>query len=459
MGILPNMMKKILPTGLKQIGTLMPDPRAASKGSCWMLGCETLDRDFADFQQYKEYIPALGIPLIRLQAGWAKTEKTPGSYDFAWLDRIVDDAAAMGVRCLLETDYGNPIYEGGGGFDLGAGFPTSEEALKAWDAWVTQLAQHFADRVQDWAMWNEPDSGGHGRRPQDVVAFNVRTAAIIRQIQPNARIAGLSLAFADLNWFEWSFKTIKELGAETWFDSYIYHGYHYNPDDGSEDGLRLQALMKRLGFPGRLRQGENGCPSEETERFALPGYPWTEVSQAKWDLRRYIGDFCTGVPSSVFTICDFNHIGRQINRKGLLLADENHRVIRPKLVYWAIRNMTTLFNDGLELLPGGCGVRAANRMHAFAMTRKSDQAHQVVYWDRSGTPGEGDFLGRADLMVAGFQLVDPVVIDPLSGAVYEFPKEKVCPVAGRTLYLDAPCGDSPLVLADRAMIQLDPLMP
>ncbi|MBR6470307.1 MAG: hypothetical protein IKS83_00790 [Victivallales bacterium] len=447
-------MSQTLSTGLKRIGTLAPDANAISKGSCWMLGCETLDRDFADFQQYKKYIPALGIPLIRLQAGWAKTEKTPGVYDFAWLDRIVDDAMGLGLHCLLETDYGNPIYEGGGGYDLGSGFPKSEIALKAWDAWVAALVEHFKDRVQDWSIWNEPD-WQQGIIPQDIAHFNIRTAAVIRQHQPDARIAGLSLSRPDqLGWFEWSLKTLRETDTEDWFDSYIYHSYHYNPDDGTEDGVRLKLLMKRFGFKGRIRQGESGCPSEATEKFALNGYPWSELTQAKWDLRRYIGDFCDGVPSNVFTICDFNHIGRQINRKGLLMADENHQVIRPKLVYWAIRNMTTLFNDGLEILPGGCTARYVNRTQAFAMERKTDQARQVVYWDRSGIPGEGNFTGHADVVTFGFHLKACVVIDPLSGAVYEFPKEQICECAGRTLYLDAPCGDSPLVLADRAMIEL-----
>ena len=210
--------------------------------------------------------------------------------------------------------------------------------------------------------------------------------------------------------------------------------------------------MKRMGLRPRLRQGENGCPSEPTAKFALNDYPWTELTQAKWDLRRYIGDFCSGVPSTVFTICDFNHIGREINRKGLLMADENHQVIRPKLAYWAIRNMTTLFNDELELLPGTCAARGENRMQAFAMTRKDDQAHQVAYWDRSGIPGEGDFTARADLLLHGFRPENPVVVDPLSGAVYDFPANQIHACGDRTLCLGVPCGDSPLVLADRAMI-------
>ena len=40
------------------------------------VGCEVLDRDYADYHSYKEYLSALGIRKIRLQAGWAKTEKT-----------------------------------------------------------------------------------------------------------------------------------------------------------------------------------------------------------------------------------------------------------------------------------------------------------------------------------------------------------------------------------------------
>ena len=447
------MTEQVLQTGLERIGTLAADKDAASKGSCWMLGCETLDRDFADFQEYKNYIPALGIPLIRLQAGWAKTEKTKGVYDFSWLDRIVNDAKELGLRCLLETDYGNSIYEGGGGTDLSGGFPSTEEAWNAWDAWVTNLVLHFKDRVHEWAMWNEPDN----RREvtaEEIASLNIRTAKIIRKHQPDAFIAGLSLARSDAEGFHYCLSQIREQGGEDLFDSYIYHGYRYNPDDASENGLRIKNMMKQYGFKGVLWQGENGCPSEETQRFALGHYPWTELTQAKWDLRRFIGDYCMDVFSSVFTVCDFNHIGRQINRKGLLMADENHKVIRPKLAYGAIINMTTLFNDGLEQIPGGCAARYLTRMHASAFERKSDGAHQVVYWDRSGIPGDGDFMGRADIIINGFKLKNPVLIDPISGAVYKIHDDNICECGGRTLFLDVPCGDSPLVLADRAMIAL-----
>ncbi|MBM3862171.1 MAG: hypothetical protein FJ395_21310, partial [Verrucomicrobia bacterium] len=51
----PDRAKTPLAPGLKQIGTIKPRSANEIAGSNWMLGCETLDRGFADYQQYKEY--------------------------------------------------------------------------------------------------------------------------------------------------------------------------------------------------------------------------------------------------------------------------------------------------------------------------------------------------------------------------------------------------------------------
>ena len=117
----------------QRIGTIQPRSTSEIESSNWILGCETLDRDMADYHQYKEYIAPLGIKRLRMQAGWGKTEKSKGVYDWAWLDAIINDAVSRGFQPWLETSYGNPIYPGGGGTTLSGGIPTSPEALKAWD--------------------------------------------------------------------------------------------------------------------------------------------------------------------------------------------------------------------------------------------------------------------------------------------------------------------------------------
>ena len=213
---------------MKCIGTLAPRSVKDIRSSNWTLGCETLDRDFANFDEYKRFLAPLGIKTIRLQAGWAKCEKEKGKYDFAWLDGIIDYARAEGLNILLETDYGNPIYEGGGGWDLAGGFPTSAEGLAAWDAWVDAITRHFAGRVRDWAMWNEPDIGEPKKTPEAIAAFNVRTAKIVKRNIPDSRIAGLSLAHNDPAFLE---ECLKAMGDDVkLFDWIIYHGYAPAPE-------------------------------------------------------------------------------------------------------------------------------------------------------------------------------------------------------------------------------------
>lgn len=453
--------------GLPEIGRIKV--RNVSETQCrhWTLGCETLDRDYADYDEYKEYLAPLGLVKIRLQGGWAKCEKVPGVYDFAWLDHIIDDARSRGLEIMLETDYGNPLYPGGGGLDpqrrvqlAGAapvvppaknGLPRSPEGLAAWDNWVRAMAEHFRDRVFEWAMWNEPDTNKE-TTAQEIVDFNIRTAEIILSVIPEARIAGLSMAshqpaslykYADL---------LKQAGKADLFASFIYHGYTVNPDNCADSLRGMKRVLEELKINGRLRDGEAGCPSEYMTVFALRELPWTEFSQCKWDLRRYIGDFGCGVESSVFTICDFNHVGKGINRKGLLYADADHRVIREKAVYRAIQHMASLFDGETRLIPE-CGAAVLAEKPAFAFRAERQGGLMGVWWDSSAAPAENTLPEKADLMLTG-EIREPAVCELISGRVFAFPEERILRLPGRMLFKDVPLIDSPLAVAEKSCIPM-----
>src|SRR4051812_47279158 len=62
-------VKTDLKITFKPIGTIKPKSTDEIKSSNWILGCETLDRDMTDYEQYKEYIAPLGIKRLRMQAG------------------------------------------------------------------------------------------------------------------------------------------------------------------------------------------------------------------------------------------------------------------------------------------------------------------------------------------------------------------------------------------------------
>lgn len=473
-----------LKVDMEWLGTLRPRATDEIASSNWRLGCEVLDRDFADFGEYRQFIGPLGIKMVRLQGGWAKCEKIKGVYDFLWLDRIVDYLRERGVECAIETGYGNPIYKGGGTIDLAAGFPTGEEALAGWDGWIRALAAHFKGRVDTFMMWNEPDlepaDGSPRKTPAQIAAFNVRTAKIIRSVIPNARLAGLSLAFCKAEPFE---KCLKAMGRDVrLFESFVYHGYKAAPESSYAEVEKLKEVLAKYHPRARMWQGENGCPSEMASFFALSGIPWSEYSQAKWDMRRMLGDLGHDVLSSVFTICDFNHKGREINLKGLLRADEHKKVVAVKRAYYAVQNVVSVFDDTLARVRGSGwdrGFGSVDRTIAAYEYRKNGGTAVFVFWTCaepcakddpkvSFVPSPGHFGFRYVRPGESFEtrpavfryngaapaLADPVWIDLLTGRVYAFPKKNVVAGTDSVRYLDVPVYDSPCLLCERSAVEV-----
>jgi hypothetical protein len=99
--------------GLKQIGWLATKHSGEIQSSPWSVGCETLDRDYAKFSIYKDFVGELGVKHARLQSGWAKCETERGKYNFAWLDSCVNGLAeqsySRGCACVTAIRFMDPI--------------------------------------------------------------------------------------------------------------------------------------------------------------------------------------------------------------------------------------------------------------------------------------------------------------------------------------------------------------
>ena len=446
------------------LGTLVPRSAPDPRDDQWTIGCEVLDRDMTRFASYCDFLPKLGIRSIRLQGGWAKCEREKGRYDFSWLDEPVDFALAHGLDPMLETDYGNLIYEGGGTANLAGGFPLSDEALAAWDAWVAALSRHFAGRVRAWAMWNEPDFCKEGTRtPQEIAAFNVRTARIIRGAIPDARIAGLSLATDDPAFHEACYKALgDDIGL---FDRFLYHGYAPAPEESYGNVERLQALCARYAPHATLCQGENGAPSEMPgEGLSLNHIAWSEISQAKWDMRRMLGDFARGIPSSVFTICDYFHPGFGIASYGLLRADSSRNVIGAKRAFDAVRNVVTVFDPETARVERRVSSPETS-LQLWEFERKG--APLFAFWTAGEwecvdggwrmahrRPGDSMETRPAVLNWSGKPFADPVWVDLLTGGIRAFPCDRIIECADGVVFTGVPVYDSPCLLTERAAVAL-----
>jgi hypothetical protein len=432
-------------------------PRAARdiSSSRWSVGGETLDRGFGVYANYKAYLGPLGAKSIRLQAGWARCEPRPGVYEWGWLDAIVDDALAQGVQPWLQLSYGNPVYPGGGDTGLGGGFPSSAEALAAWDRWVRAIVQHYGDRVHQWEIWNEPDLNDKGTATVAAyVELYLRTAAIIREVQPagESQIYALALCY-DLPYADRFLAVMTQRGKLDLVDAVTIHTYPENPDD-TRNIDELRAMIARTGRPISVRQGETGAPSRHQESFALKGMPWTETMQAKWDLRRMLAHHAKDVPFSLFTMIDL-HYRRggavDMNYKGLLASREDQTVEHVKPAYVAAQHVFAIFDDKLERVTGfTCTSSATRSLAASAYVNKQTGAQVVALWFRDDRPSDSDARTRVDLTFTGARFDEPVLVDLLTGEVRALPQAK----RGST-FSQIPLYDSPILIAERAALPID----
>ena len=69
-------------------------------------------------------------------------------------------------------------------------------------------------------------------------------------------------------------------------------------------GNLLTDNFHRVLYSILLSQVENGAPSTYIPSFALSEYNCTEYTQAKYNMRRMLGDLGHDIETSVFTIID-----------------------------------------------------------------------------------------------------------------------------------------------------------
>ncbi|MCF2446753.1 beta-galactosidase [Dyadobacter sp. CY345] len=470
-----NRVKTDFSIPLKRIGTIKPKKTSEINSSNWIIGCETLDRDLTDYEQYKEYLVPLGIKKLRMQAGWAKTEKIKNKYDWAWLDKIIDDAHQRGLQPWLETGYGNTLYEGGGGTNLSAGIPSSDQALKAWDKWVTALVERYKDKVTDWEVWNEPNFGDNEiNKPEKVADLNIRTAEIIKRIQPEARISGLAMGHIDLKYADVFFKRIHDKGKMNLFDNMTYHDYVYNPDANYGKVAELRLVLDKYAPQVKLRQGENGSPSfGGGNRGAIGDYDWSEISQAKWNIRRMLGDLGHDIESSILGIIEMNYGATsgpitKMNVKGIIESDTSKRAIRPKIAYYAMQNVASVFDDQLVRIKdledthntnatiGQDEVRynkgTDRSLAVYAYQHKNTKKQVFTIWNNEYIPTSSNATRNINFTILNGNFENPVYVDMLTGGVYEIPADQYSVKGNKYTLKNIAIYDSPVLIADKSLI-------
>lgn len=442
---------KILPKNVKNISSTPIS-----------IGAETLDRDYADYHQYKNYLDSLGAKKIRLQAGWAKTEKEKGVLNFEWLDAIINDAVDRGLEPWLQTSYGNPIYDGGGGANLAGGFPSSNEAKAAWDKWVEAMAIRYQDKVKIWEIWNESDPKSANNSATEYLELYLRTVAIIKKHVPDARFYALSLAHPYETAYTKTFLDgLQEQNKLDWVNDITFHGYVYNPSEAYEKLVPLKELVNSYGATINLHQGEQGCPSTLITSGALKNHPWTETSQAKWLLRRLIGDLGNGYQTLYFTMADLNygddpdvHI-KNTNTKGLLKANLDNAIEYAKPSYRAMQNLCAIIDSSFTTIPNLSRTISVDSTYSvYGFNHQKTNKKIVSIWFDGEIPKDSSAIKNIDLTLENISFKDPVYVNLLNGNVYSIPSNDWNSTGDSSTFKNIPLSDYPIFISEKELIQI-----
>lgn len=433
-----------------KIGTLKTKTTHEIESSNWSVGGETMDRDYTIYKNWSPYLEELGIKKVRLQGGWAKCETTKGVYDWKWLDDVINDLPKKGIKPWVCLCYGNPLY-GKGEIVLGSKIDTDEITRTAWLNWVEAFVNRYKGVVDEWEIWNEPN----GHNPPDVYAgLLMQTAELIKKIHPESKIIGFALAGIPVDWAEDVLKIMKANGKTGLVDFLCYHPYNFNPDASYSTVDELYKTMKKYAPNMKLLQGENGAPSEFRNTKALNKYEWTELTQAKWALRRMLGDLGRDIPTSIFSVIDMKYPD-EMNRKGLLYSNDDQTVGHKKQAYYAVQNLAAVFDNTLERNKDfEYKVETEYENSVFAYTNKSNKQNIITLWLHTNRPVDYNATTPVDVEMKGVNFKNPVWIDLRNGSIYEIPK-KAWSQTGNTFKMSGlPVYDSPVLIAEKELIKL-----
>ena len=345
------------------------------------------------------------------------------------------------------------------------------------------VAELGKEGVTEWEIWNEPNYS----MPAAVYApFAVDTANAVLAVQPKATLdvgafliptsaggdRGMPFVEATLKAFKAGVKVSPKQVKVS------YHPYTSNPDawyDARFDAFR--ALVGSYGYG--LRNGENGAPSASQQVLALRNDQWTEDGQAKYALRRILGDLALGIETGYFTMADIHYPTNagsySKNMKGLLQTGRytgiapdygDKSVVRTKVAYRAMQNVAAIFDGGVRAdAAAGCTVPEGYRAVAFVGTGKGGRPiHAVAVWRSADRPGDYAKAVPIELRCARLPLGAPdaagvpanlELANLLTSSVYRV----FTPIAlarregAAFVWRELPVTDSPILIADRGFVR------
>lgn len=448
------------------------------------IGFEKLDRNVFDPEKAYDKVAKIGVKKIRLQSGWMRTEQEKGVYDFAWLDKIIDNVIARGMEPWLCICYGNPLYTDLAKEVFGAvGCPpiSTEEEYTAWLNYVKAVAEHYKGIITLYEIWNEPDnkfSWKHpdGQTPEHAIKapeygeFVRRSSQAMKSVDPDCKIIA---NFAHLYDLQYVHLFLSTPGVPEAIDYMSYHAYSAKTWKRYGQIMELRRLLDVHNPKIGLIQGESGTQSRSDGNGALKRFAWTPAKQTKYLLRTLLQDIAAGVEfTSYFSAMDmieglhglvadkasyldygyFGVISATFDGDGRATGNYTE-----KPSYYALSTLASLFTGDVQVCPVPVQreLMASRRVNGFDCDENSVQTYSfrlhdgrrvLCYWNDTDIL-TSTYEGTISFNLYGLKRENISLIDLQDGSIYAIADSMVEDLGcGAFRLVNMPLTDAPLAL-------------
>jgi len=443
----------------------------------------------------------IGVKWTRLGASWSSIEKEKGVYSWEETDKAFEVALKNGITPFITIGGGNELYSKLTTYDdpkLAEIYGYRPEppikdrtAMDAFLDFTRATVERYKDRIDYWEVWNEPNHRNYWGSDPDGKEYGqllVQTAALIKEIDPGSKVIGGSMAGIHPDYAD----DFLSVGSDKLIDIISYHNYGAVPEERVYAAIELWEVINRYNPDIELWQGECGYPSHSSTRDFRGRAPWGLNIQAKWLLRQSFVDvyYCKATLSNYFKLVHTSGKGDKQERTNLRPIDKifgyperggsrvrtkgvNEKCLltnpdfERKPAFYAYQNLCAAWQSTyqpneveykVDIVDEGVfyGISEDDAFPSVPLvtTFTDNNGNNLVAWWLPWNAQENvDELATVNITLEGIQFTNPVLVDLLSGNVYDA-SENVsnqnngCSI--RTIGL----ADYPLLLVEKASLNI-----
>ncbi len=174
-----------------------------------------------------DLINMANMPGTRVALMWDTVEnKSKGSFDARSTKpfKVIEMQRKKGLKAIMQFAFGNALYT-----EKGRDMPITDEEIEGFKGYVSYVTNLLKDSCDLYEIWNEPDIGNfntNGATPKDLARLVKECAPLIKEINPNAQVASLSVTMIMMeNRLNYWMKTVCEEGMLDYVDAITLHTY------------------------------------------------------------------------------------------------------------------------------------------------------------------------------------------------------------------------------------------